>query len=324
METTAPQSSRQTLAKLFEVRSDVLSDLRSLIDSWRGFNGMIQGAARFTIVVDTNVVIGDLLWLVVKRRNPEARTELMEIIAAGTAVVYVPPRLLQEVREQIPKIAADKGLDAEKLFAEWENYRTSLVVMDPGQATIRAHAEGVDPDDADFIALEQTMSAAGIFSKDKHIAKMGGNQISIETIASLRGYSRATAIELTLKVNGLVFTLLGAATIRSLFAGFRALIESLARAPEWVKMALLIGGAFAALHPGTREYLTRQLKSAFEGIRGVSPDVIEELGAAIALMQHQQNLAKEHLDSAMRELERNSPGDTQSKLAPRGNNAQSK
>lgn len=324
MKTSAPESSPRSLAQLFEVRSDVLKDLRDLIDSWRGFNGMIQGAATFSIVLDTNVVIGDLLWLVVKRRNPEARTELMEIIAAGTAVVYVPPRLLQEVQEKIPLIAAEKGLDAEKLFAEWENYRTNLLVIDPGQDSISAHAKGVDPDDADFVALEQAMSASGVFSKDKHIAMMGGNQISIATIASLRGYSRATAIELTIKVNGLVMTLIGAAAIRSLFSGCQALMESLTRAPEWVKVALLIGGAFAALHPGTREYLTRQFKSAFNGIRGVSPHVIEELGAAIALMQNQQSLAKEHLDSAVKELNRSSGGDSEPQLALRGNSTQSR
>jgi len=66
--------------------------------------------------------------------------------------------------------------------------------------------------------------------------------------------------------------------------------------------------------------LTRQLESAFDGIRGVSPDVIEELSAAIALMQNQQSLAKEHLDSAMRELERHSPGDSEPKPVPHGKN----
>lgn len=319
MKSAILESGTKNLAQLFEVRSDILKDLRSLIDSWNGFNGMLKGAATFSIVLDTNVVITDLLWLVVKRRNPDARTDLMEIVDAGTAVVYAPPRLLEEVREQIPLIAEEKGLDPERLFAEWESYRASLEVVDPGQESINAHSNGVDPDDADFVALEKTISAAGVFSKDKHIAMMGGNQISIETIASLRGYSRATAIELTIKVNGLVMTLIGVATIRSLFSGCSALIESLARAPEWVKVALLVGGAFAALHPGTREYLTRQFKSAFDGIRGVSPHVMEELGAAIALMQNQQNLAKEHLGNAMKELERSSLGDSKPKLAPLGN-----
>lgn len=323
MKTSTPESSRRSLAQLFEVRSHLLKDLRDLIDGWRGFNGLIEGAASFSIVLDTNVVIGDLLWLAVKRRNPEAKTELMEIVAAGTVVVYVPPRLLREVEEKIPLIAAEKGLDAAKLFAEWESYRTQLVVKDPGEECINAYAKGVDPDDADFVALERAMSASGVFSKDKHIAMMGGNQLSVDTIASLRGYSRATAIELTIKVNGLVMTVIGAAAIRSLFAGCQALIESLSRAPEWVKVALFIGGAFAVLHPGTREYLTRQFRVAFDGIRGVSPHVIEELGAAIALMQTQQSLAKQHLASAMTELGKSSSGDSEPKLAPQGNSAQS-
>ncbi|QTN40892.1 PIN domain-containing protein [Marinobacter salsuginis] len=323
MKTSTPEASHRSLAQLLEVRSDVLKDLRDLIDAWSGLKGMIQGAASFSIVLDTNVVIGDLLWLVVKRRNPEAKTDLMELIAAGTAVVYVPPRLLREVEEKIPLIADEKGLDAEQLYAEWESYQTHLLVKDPGQDSINAHAKGVDPDDADFVALEQAISASGVFSKDKHIAMMGGNQISIETIASLRSYSRATAIELTIKVNGVVMTLMGAAAIRSLFSGCRALTESLSRAPEWVKAALLIGGAFAVLHPGTREYLTRQFRSAFDGIRGISPQVIEELSSAIVLMQSQQSLAKEHLDRAMRELQKNSSEDSEPKFAPHGNSAQS-
>ena len=304
MKTSTPESSSQSLVQLFEVRSDVLKDLRNLIDSWRGFNGMIQGAATFSIVIDSNVVIGDLLWLVVKRRNPEATTELMEIIDAGTAVVYGPPRLLQEVQEKIPLIAAEKGLDAEKLFAEWESYRARFEVINPDQSHVRALEGSVDPDDADFVALAQTISAAGVLSKDKHIAMMGGNQISVKTIASLRGYSRATAIELTVKVNGLVLTLVGMAAIRSLFLGFRALIESLNRAPEWVKVALVAGGVFAASHLGTSEYLIRHFKVALDGIRDVSPKVIEELAAAMTLMQDQQNLAREHLDRAMKELQK--------------------
>lgn len=54
-------------------------------------------------------------------------------------------------------------------------------------------------DDAEFVALQKTIGAAGILSKDPHISMIGGNQVSLACIFRLRNYSRIAAIEMSIK-----------------------------------------------------------------------------------------------------------------------------
>jgi hypothetical protein len=44
------------------VRSDKLKELRVVVSYWKEFSAVISSAAQFRLIVDTNVVLGDLLW----------------------------------------------------------------------------------------------------------------------------------------------------------------------------------------------------------------------------------------------------------------------
>jgi len=304
--------SDQTIAKpsskledFFTVRSDKLKQLRVVIRSWKASSAVIGSAAQFRLVVDSNVILGDIIWLSSKRTNELATTHLMEVIEAETVDMYAPPILFDEVEEKIPIIAAEKGLDQHLMYGHWEVYKTKLKIFVPDQDKVSVLRNGVDPDDAEFVALEQTIGASGVISKNSDIRLMGGNQISVECITYLRNYSRAAAIEMNIKVNGVMFAQLNYAAIAGMFAGGKALIEGVAKAPDWVKIALLVGVAAVALHPGAREKIVQGLKSVLEGISEATPFVIEEIAAAIALVQRHKAEAQYHLDNAMKELGRN-------------------
>lgn len=304
------------MADIFAVRSDKLKELRSVVQSWKNSNLLLDGAVQFRLVVDSNVVIGDILWLVAERTNESAKTQLMEIIEAETIQVYVPPALLVEVDEKIPLIAEKRKLNKDQMYAHWEAYKTMLIVHEPDAERVRILKNGVDPDDADFVALAETIAASGVFSKDKHIGMMGGNQISIECVAHLRNYSRATAIELNIKVNGVMFAKVGTGAIRGIFAGIKALIDGISRAPDWVKLALIAGGLFVALHPGTRESVIRWLKAALAGIGEATPVVISHIAQAAVLADQRKQEAKGHLDKAMNELGRERQDDVRQTALP--------
>lgn len=295
------------LEEIFAVRSDKLKELRVVVSYWKETSVVIGRAAQFRLVVDSNVVLGDLLWLVAERRNEAAKTDLMEAIEAETIDLYAPPTLFDEVEEKIPLIAAKKGLDVNRMHAEWAIYKLRIKIAEPDEEKVRVLKSGVDPDDAEFVALAQTIDAAGVISKDTHIGQMGGNTISVTCIAHLRNYSRATAIELHIKVGGVSFAKVSYAMIASMFAGAKALIEGVSKAPDWVKLALLAGGVLTALHPGARASVARGLRTVLDGISEATPFVIEEIAAAIALAQKHNAEAQEHLDKAMKELCRNEP-----------------
>lgn len=300
------------LEDVFTVRSEKLKELRVVFNYWRESSAVLGTAAQFRLVVDSNVVIGDLLWLVMERKNPTAKTDLMEVVEAETIDLYAPPRLFDEVDEHLPKIAASKGIDASRLAAEWETYKTRIKLAEPDDDKVQALKNGVDPDDAEFVALAQTIKASGVISKNvSHIEQMGGNLVSVTCITHLRNYSRATAIELHIKMNGVTFAKLSYVAVSAAIAGCKALIDSVAKAPDWVKFALMAGGLFVVLHPGARARVASGLKVVFEGIAEATPIVIEEIVAAIALAQQRNAEAQKHLDNAMKELGRNTAAGAQ-------------
>lgn len=301
------QSINNQLSKLenvFTVRSDKLKQLRVVIRSWKESSAAIGSAAQFRLVVDSNVVLGDLLWLVSGRTNDNAKTQLMETIEAETIDLYAPPILFKEVEEKIPLIAAQKKLDVNLMYAQWSIYKTQIKIAEPDSEKVLALQNGVDPNDAEFVALEQTIGASGVISKDRHIGQMGGNHISVTCITHLRNYSRSTAIEMNIKVNGVLFARVSCAAIAGIYAGSKALIEGVSKAPDWVKVALLAGGLLVALHPGARTSVARGLKTALKGISEATPFVIAEIAAAIELAQKHNAEAQGHLGNAMRELSR--------------------
>jgi predicted nucleic acid-binding protein len=293
------------IADVFTVRSDKLKELRAVIQTWKESSAFFGGAVQFRLVVDSNVVLGDILWLVAARTNEAAKTHLMETIEAETIDVYAPPSLFEEVDEKIPLIAAKMGLDINLMYLQWEIYKTKLKIAEPDSEMVRVLKNGVDPDDAEFVALAQTIAAAGVISKDSHIGLMGGNQISVACITHLRNYSRDTAIEFNIKVNGVLIANVTVAAMRSLFAGIRALIDGIAKAPDWVKIALLAGALFVALHPGARASVVRGLKALLQGIGEATPFVIAQIAEAATLAEKHKSEAKVHLDKAMSELTRN-------------------
>lgn len=281
------------------VESDRLNGLRQLAATWTDLNRIIGGAVQFRLVVDTNVVLGDIRWLATKRKNPDARTALIETISAGTIEVFVPPSLHAEVDEHIERISAEEGLDSATLRAVWADYRKKLVVIEPDGQSVDRYKDSVDPDDAAFVVLAEMIGAAGVVSNDAHIAKMGGKRISVDCVLSLRDYSRATAIELQIKYAGVMVGFLSINAIIGLINGIKGIV---AKVPDWLKLALIAGAIFCVVHPGTRARVLMMLRAASTGIKEISPHILGILEEAVAEAQKHQAIAKPHLDKALMEL----------------------
>lgn len=316
MNTQVQEKQRFNMENVFTVRSDKLKELRTVVQSWKESSAVIGGAAQFQLVVDANIILGDLIWLVSKRTNESSKTQLMETIEAETIDIYAPPIFFDEVEEKIPLLAIEKGLDINLMYEHWAIYKTKIKLSSPDLDKVQVLRGGKDPYDAEYIALEQTIGASGVISKNHDIRLMGGNQISITCVTHLRNYSRSTSIELNIKVKGVMFANVSVATIRGLFAGSKALIDGIAKAPDWVKFALLAGGAFIALHPGARASVARGLKTVLAGIGEATPAVIALIAEAIVLAEKHKTVAQAHLDMAMKELERDKPAEITQQVLP--------
>jgi len=285
------------------VPSDKLKELNDAIAAWKELAKQLEKAVQFRVVIDSNIVVGDIRWLTIKRKVPGARTALIETILAGTVDAYVPPELFKEVEEHLLRISVEDKISHAHLTQQWVAYKQYLKVLEVDSALVESYTDGVDPDDAYFIALAHLVAAAGIVSNDRHIKQMGGNQISIHCILSLRDYSRAKAIELNIKFSGLSLGIMSVVGFIGLFQAVKALIVAVQKAPDWVKITLVVAALVCVLHPGARKKITTFLTRALEGIKSASPQVAVHIAEAAAVAESNRLLAENHLKKAMQELE---------------------
>ncbi|PYS79466.1 MAG: hypothetical protein DMF66_02715, partial [Acidobacteria bacterium] len=106
-------------------------------------------------MIDTNVIIEELLFVIKKQRNPANRTDLQEAIDSGAVVALAPYELLDEVDEKITLFAEERGIPEDSLRRAWSAYRPRINFVDVGPASAEevAEAAAVDPDDLPFVRL---------------------------------------------------------------------------------------------------------------------------------------------------------------------------
>jgi hypothetical protein len=150
----------------------------------------------------------------------------------------------------VAKTASKRKMSREDLWAQWQIYRRLLKWDDqlnkPGLHSMAT----IDPKDAPYIDLEEKIAAHGILSKDAHIRKMGGHPLTLDFVFSTRRYARATVACVSIRVLGVVVSLLA---FKVLTETLRAATRGLTALTDAAKGLLLLAGVAALLHPGARK-----------------------------------------------------------------------
>src|SRR5690606_7745893 len=124
-----------------------------------------QNLFQMNIILDTNVIISDILWLATKRKNPDARPSLLETIVSGTLKAYAPDFLLVELDKHLPRLSVERGIPLETLNKHWEEYRPYIELVAVEEPTEEEIAQAQDPKDLPYIKLQQKIGAK-IYTKD--------------------------------------------------------------------------------------------------------------------------------------------------------------
>ncbi len=283
------------------VPSDKLPELREFIQKLPDIEKLVRRAVQFRLVADTSAVLADIRWLAMKRKK-SARTSLLEVIAAGTVDVYAPGKLVEEVEKHLPNIAAREGIEPDVLRNEWQAYKSKLKIVEPHRDLIERHSNGIDPNDAAFIALAEELQAEGILSKDKHIYQMGGQQLTLEFVLAVRDYSRAYAIELNIICMGMSLGTASVATVIAIYNIIKGIGSGILRLPDWVKGILIFTIAIVILHPTARSKVSETLRKVLVGIKAVTPEILNSLNKASVVAQQQGELAMQHYEKAISEM----------------------
>lgn len=229
------------------IPSDALAPLRKIIGNLPNIAEHFQGLQQIRVVIDSNVILADLIFLAKRRRDPSTRSSLKEVLVSETLIAFAPTELKNEIEEKIPIIAEEKGLHAPDLMTEWQTYEKHIHFCQgesiPTEGVVR------DPDDLPFIYLCARLGAAGILTHDKDIPAMGGPALSLDIVYSLRDFSRAKSVEVSFQVGGMFACRITGEAMSKIAAGLVRVVTQIP-APLKVLIALVCIGAF--LHPKSR------------------------------------------------------------------------
>lgn len=259
------------------IKSDFLYDLRQIVNKIKPLKQLIGDIDRFCLVIDTNVILRDLIWLIKKRKNPEAKTRVQECILAGTFIVYSTKTVIKEVEKKLKKIAVQYDISLDSLEKEWLNYKLLLIIREPEDNLINKYRQGRDPDDAPTLALAKMLNAYGIISKDKDIESMGGKTVSFIFCASARSYSRKATVTVLIKIAGYFTFVIGMELLSALLSLLKNILDKLLNLPGWIKLLLVIAGILVLCIPKFRKFVIDMVKSMSSELQKIMPLLIEFL-----------------------------------------------
>jgi predicted nucleic acid-binding protein len=287
-----------TAAEDIVAPAETLNSFRDMVASFPMLSTIAQ-LHRVRFVVDANVVLSDLRWLA-RRKNPEARTILQEVLAGGTVIAFAPPQLDAEVTRHLPRIAKKAKVAVEVLEAEWLAYRAQFRFRAPAEGERPAHVQ--DPDDLPYLYLRAEIGAEAIYTNDSDLVAMGAPVVGAEIVIALRDYTRASSIDVSIKMGGTVVAVASGAVLMKIWEGVKTLFAAVGQLPAWMKW-LLAGVAVAAvLHPRSRALLQQAAQWVPDrtgaALKVLMPLVLQ---AAVTADRHRKlsSAALERVDAAL-------------------------
>jgi predicted nucleic acid-binding protein len=238
------------------IKSDVLKKYRNISGVGTPL-ALLVSLFQVNLILDANVVIRELLWATTKRRNPLARSELLEVLEVETVVAWAPTFLESEVEKYLAMVVS-RGAKKEDVLDHWRKLRALITFVDVGGVPDE-DAGHRDPKDVPYILLQKKIQAA-IVTADADIAPMGGQVVPIQVMASLRTYSRAAAVQVSLQVGAYSIGNLSLHVVAQIAKSTSSAIGKVAaKLPNEVWLALLAAFCAAFVIPASRNWLHSRL-----------------------------------------------------------------
>ncbi len=258
------------------IRSDILGNLRQIIDNYSDLDKYIGSIFQLRLVIDSNAVISDLLWMS-KRKKEGNQTAIIEVIQAGTLIAYAPNQLKNEIEQHLPSIAKKKKISLEKMQIEWLAYQNYLEFVEIDEDKLAAYEDSVDPKDAPFVVLSEMLNVAGVISDDPHIEQLGGKRIHLDIRLSLRDYSRSAAIVFSLRIGGVVCSHISIGILLAMGKGIKAIAQVIFNLPEKIRIVLFFALIFVFLIPSVRVKVLSYLQT----VKALQGDIWEKVAPVV-------------------------------------------
>lgn len=269
------------------IRSDALKEYRKLCEEGAPF-AQLASLFQVNLILDANVIIKELIWATTKRKNPLGRSDLLEVLEVETVVAWAPTFLEREVEKNFA-VVVGKGAKREDVVAHWVHLRALINFVDVGGVP-DDEVKYRDPKDVPYILLQRRIEAT-IVTADKDVAAMDGRVAPIAVLATLRAYSRAAAVQVTLQVSGYTIGSLGLrALVHITRVASSGVKKVAANVPREMWLAVLGILCLALVIPASRNWLRLQMQT-LTGPLGTAAEGLVQLSSALATDFRQKKLA---------------------------------
>ncbi|MHB1609919.1 MAG: PIN domain-containing protein [Acidiferrobacter thiooxydans] len=277
------------------IPSDYLRDFRTLAALREPLRLAIGNILQIRLVIDTNMVISDLLQLAKPRSVLNYRTALQELMASETIVCYAPEHLKGEIENHWLEEAEKKGIAPEAAEALWKSYAGHLRFCPVSLDAADSHGV-LDPADLPFTMLASRIGAH-IYSRDPHILAMGGHVVTMDCVFHLRDYARYKTVEVAIQIGGVV---VASGTIGALVLAFqavKAVLSIFMRLPPGAKLLILLGLVWVMADEGRRKTLMASGQNMVHGLT-------ETLGLPLKEAFGELTKIKPLVSDALRQIDR--------------------
>ncbi len=231
--------------------SDLLPALVGLAQRVSALSPILEGYVKFHLVLDANIIQGELRWRLGKREKPHARTGLHEAIMSGVLVAYVPAIVEQEILEHAEEIALGTRSSVEDVHRElrklWPLLRVHEALAEPVKVT-----QVVDRDDVPYIATRSQLGLRAVYTNDPHIERMGSPVVKEQIDLFLRDYGRASAVKIGITLGSTTAFALSIETIPLLYRLLTSGISWMRRQSTGMQLAIAGIALALAIHPKSR------------------------------------------------------------------------
>jgi predicted nucleic acid-binding protein len=254
---------------------------------------------KIELIVDANIILGDIRWMLRKAKSEETRTALLEVLEAGTVACYAPEFLKLEILKNIPQIAEINDFDEDKVRNLWARFQSRINFIKTGDAPNPELLQ--DPKDWPYLRVQEIIGAT-ILSKDTDIPAMGGRVAPITLTATLRSYARESAVELQLRFFGYAAIAIPAVLIFEVGKLVTQVVaKNIPTPPKWVWGASIGLVVALLIYPPSRAWLKNGVAALGKAAMPTMDKIIDLVQPLIADYEHARSEANKHLESAKSE-----------------------
>lgn len=289
---------------------------------------MIRRSAQMELrlVVDASTVISELISFVKK-----GSSLLFELSLEPFIKLYAPHKIIEEVEEELPRIADEQDLDLNFLTDSWRKLLSRIKIMTP--ADMEARLEGYrlvgarDVEDVPYLALTFSFETHGIITRDKDIIEQPeirtwkiGKVKSVVTIFKKGSFSFFVTSHLLLPMFQLVFKI-SVSILRVILEVIKVVIQffgnliagaikAISRLPDWLKLLIGLTTLVMILHYRTREAMIDCIKKIGKAIGdfmlqlyGSIKDLIAKIAPLIQITVITLHVLYSYMDQAILQLQ---------------------